>query len=111
MTEISKIDLLKIDARLQARKENKAASTDSGFEDQLLKTVKELETIGSEIDAMMESSSINVSSALPVSQITNREVQPNTESIVENFSTTKKTAKSAKSVAAEYQSMNTLKKS
>ena len=112
MAEISKVDLLKIDAKLQARKSDKNLSAGKNrFEDQLLKTVKKLETMGNEIDAMMESSSIQVSNTASIPKNPSREILTNIDSMVENFSAAGKSSiKSAKSIAAEYESMNIKKK-
>ncbi len=112
MAEINKVDLLKIDAKLQARKNNKNLSADKNkFEDQLLKTVKKLETIGNEIEAMIESSSIQVNNTNIIPKNRGREFLTSIDSMKENFSAAgKSSVKSAKSVAAEYESMNNKQK-
>ncbi len=114
MTEINKIDLLKIDARLQARKKSTQQSQDSNarFEDQLLKTVKKLETMGSEIDAMMQNSAVQMVPKMNIDQTVQKKNVGNLDSIVENFSAAGKTSvKSAKNIAAEYEAMNQKKQS
>ncbi len=109
MSEISKIDLLKIDSRLQNKLKSKSVSSDSKvFEEQLLKTVKELETMGNEIDAMMESTTQK-------SGVTSTAVRPvdhTSRSIVENISAAEKASvKTAKMVATRYDQMSSKKES
>lgn len=110
MSEISKIDLLKIDSRLQAKHKSKSIASDSKvFEEQLLNTVKKLETMGNEIDAMMKSSS---SGQLGVSTVGINALDQTSKSIVENISASEKTSlKSAKMVAARYEQISSQKKS
>ena len=113
MTEISKIDLTKIDAKLQGRKGTRVDEKEkSNFEDQLLQTVKKLENMGNEIDAMMESNTVQLNAANNGRLHPDKNRLNNMESIVENFSAAGKTSiKSAKNIAAEYQAMNQKKQS
>jgi hypothetical protein len=114
MTEINKIDLLKIDARLQARKKSSQQTQDSNtkFEDQLLQTVKKLENMGSEIDAMMQNSAVQTVPKTSIELTVQKKGVGNLDNVVENFSAAGKTSvKSAKSIAAEYESMNRKKQS
>ncbi|MBU2510897.1 hypothetical protein KJ966_06150 [bacterium] len=108
MTEISKIDLLKIDAKLKARKNlNQQPISKAKFEDQLLQTVKKLETMGNEVNAMMESSGIQAKNKLDISGNHRKEFLNSIDSVVENFSAAGKSSlKTAKTVAAQYGSMN-----
>ncbi len=102
MTEISKVDLLRIDAKLKARKNlNQQPIGKTRFEDQLLKTVKKLETMGNEVDAMIESS------GLQVKKDHRQEFLNNIDNVVENFSAAGKSSlKTAKTVASQYGSVN-----
>lgn len=113
MTEITKIDVLKIDTAHQTKKSLKSnTEAKAGFEDQLLQTVKKLENMGNEIEAMMESSIVPTKANQRPEQPTKHVVLNSVESIVETFSdTTRTTVKSAKNVAAEYQAMNQKKHS
>ncbi len=113
MTEISKIDVLKIDSKLLSRDKDKSTAIKDGkFEDQLLKTVKELESMGNEINAMMESSSLNHPTISNTKLNVNKHLEKSIESVVENFSAARKTSvKSAKSIAAHYEQMGKNKKS
>ena len=108
MTQINKIDLLKIDAKLQARKSNKLSpDTKTKFEDQLLQTVKQLENMGSEIDAMLESNTVGIKSINAQDLSVKKVIAGKSDKVVENISSTiKTTVKSAKNVAAEYAAMN-----
>ena len=110
MSEINKVDLLKIDSRLQNKLKDTSVSSDSKvFEEQLLKTVKELETMGNEIDAMMESTSTQ---KLGVSSATIRPMDHISRSIVENISAAEKASvKTAKMVATRYEQMSSKKES
>lgn len=109
MTEISKVDLLKIDARLKSRGvKNDGYNKDKDtFEDQLLQTVKKLETMGNEIDAMMESSLLHKGSEASGTSKPGSKLDKQKETIVENFSAAKKSSvKSAKDVASYYEKIN-----
>ncbi len=107
MTEINKIDLLKIDAKLQARKKNAEQNQDTKFEDQLLQTVKKLENMGSEINEMMENSGVQATSKTTVEATIPKNKLGNLDSVVENFSASGKSSlKTAKNIAAEYEAMN-----
>lgn len=109
MTEISKIDLLKIDARLKSRgvKNDEPHKGKNAFEDQLLQTVKKLETMGNEIDAMMESSLLHKGSEIPAAAVSGNKLDKKNETIVENFSAARKSSvKSAKEVASYYDKIN-----
>ncbi len=110
MSEITKVDLLKIDSRLQNKLKGKPVSSDSKvFEEQLLKTVKELETMGNEIDAMMESTSLQKPG---ISSTGIKPLDQTSKSVVENISAAEKTSvKSAKMVAARYEQMSSKNKS
>ncbi|MCP4752270.1 MAG: hypothetical protein GY866_15360, partial [Proteobacteria bacterium] len=56
MTELNKIGLPKLDVGIQSGKNDKESSVPGkAFEDQLIETVQKLQTMGNEIDAMMES--------------------------------------------------------
>ena len=113
MTEINKIDLLKIDAKLQARKGPKVEEQEkTAFEDQLLQTVKKLENMGNEIDAMMESNTVQLNTTTRTSLQSRKHLLNNRDSVVENFSAAGKSSiKSAKNIAAEYQAMTQKKQS
>lgn len=112
MTEINKIDLLRIDAKLQARKKNAQQSQDTKFEDQLLQTVKKLENMGSEINEMMENSGVQVTPKTAVESTVPKNKVGNLDSVVENFSASGKSSiKTAKNIAAEYEAMNQKKQS
>jgi hypothetical protein len=82
------------------------------FEDQLLQTVKKLENMGNEIEAMMESSAVQINTAVKPEWNTRHNRLNPVDSSVENFSEASKTPlKSAKNVAAEYEAMNQKKQS
>ncbi len=107
MTEISKVDLIKIDAKLKARQNSNQQPTDkSKFEDQLLETVQKLENMGNEVNAMIESSGLQVSSTSSPAKNHREGFLNNIDNVVENFSAAGKTSlKTAKNVAAQYGSM------
>ena len=107
MTEINKIDLFKIEGKLKPGKNNMdVVEGNEKFENQLLKTVKELETMENEIDAMMQSNTIQIKSIAETKKSIQQDLLGNIDSIVENFSAAGKTSvRTAKNVAAEYGAM------
>ncbi len=107
MTEINKIDLIKIEGLTKNGKStNDISELDNKFEDQLLKTVKKLETMENEVDAMMQSNTIQIKSVAESRKSVHKDLLGNIDSIVENFSAAgKSSVKTAKNVAAEYESM------
>jgi uncharacterized protein Yka (UPF0111/DUF47 family) len=108
MTEINNIDLLRIDGKPKLGK-GVADISESGekFENQLLETVKRLETMENEIDAMMQSNTIQIKSVADTRKSIHKDLLGNIDSIVENFSAAGKSSiKTAKNVAAEYETMN-----
>lgn len=109
MSEISKADVLRIDAKLQARKTNKIKQdAKANFEEQLLQTVKKLENMGSEIKAMMESNQVQLSSAPKATAKLNKTAAQRLENPMEKITSVGKTAvKTAKNVTAQYEAMNT----
>lgn len=113
MSEISKVDLLKIESKLQARKNTKSQSNvDSKFEAQLLKTVKKLENMGNEINEMIESNALQIKPNENLALKPRKEVFRNFDSTVENISAAGKSSiKSARAVASEYESMSPKKSS
>jgi len=110
MTEINKINLVKPDTKLKSdNKPKDASATGEAFENQLLETVKKLETMGNEIDAMMESTKPQRSQA---TDGTTKTLTKKLDTVVENFSAASKTSKkSAEFVAKQYERMNPIKKS
>ncbi|MCP4752006.1 MAG: hypothetical protein GY866_14015, partial [Proteobacteria bacterium] len=71
------------------------------FEDQLIETVQKLQTMGNEIDAMMESTQPRNADVIDKNvNLKHKKI----DTIVENFSAAKKSsAKSAKYVASQYE--------
>ena len=110
MAEINKINLVKPDAILKPENKTKEPlSSGEAFENQLLETVKKLETMGNEIDAMRESTKPQRSQA---PDGTMKNITKKMDTVVENFSAAKKTSKqSAEFVAKQYERMNPQKKS
>lgn len=108
MAEISKIDIIKVDAKLKSRKTQDQQSVEkSKFEDQLLKTVKKLESMENEIDAMIESSGLQVNNKIEAGKSPRKELLNNIDNVVENFSAAGKSSlKTAKNVASQYGAMN-----
>lgn len=110
MTEINKINLVKPDAQLKSdNKAKDAISSGEAFENQLAETVKKLETMGNEVDAMMESTKPHRLHSHDGSLNT---MTQKLDTVVENFSAASKTSKkSAEFVAKQYERMNSSKKS
>lgn len=111
MSEINKIDLIKVNARLKANQKQEQTKTQkNGFEDQLLETVKKLETMGNEVNEMMKSNTLQVTPVGKRPVNPSKELLSNIDSIVENFSAAGKSSiKSAQTVASEYGSMKNSK--
>lgn len=107
MTEISKADLIRIDAKIQERKtDHLKTDTRTSFEDQLMETVKQLENMGTEINEMMKSNDLSVKSVAQAALNVNQVAKNATDNITENIASGGKTpVKSAKSVTDHYAAM------
>ncbi|MDH5559317.1 MAG: hypothetical protein OEY59_00515 [Deltaproteobacteria bacterium] len=113
MSEINKINTQIIEIKQKQVKGDKETQAPArGFEDQLLKTVQKLETIGEEIDGLLESQNGQTPGKVTseVSNVAN--YIKSMEGLVENLSgkSTSK-VKSAKFVADQYNKMNPKKES
>ncbi len=111
MSEINKIGLPKLDTSLQSGKnKNESIVEGEAFENQLMKTVKKLESMGNEVDAMMEAATLVGSSPIKRNANSMEGYLNKVDSIVENFSAASRTSsKSAKFVAAQYEQFNSKK--
>lgn len=110
MTEINKIDLIKPEAKIQTDKNKKdSVVTGKAFENKLLETVKKLETMGNEVDAMMKSAKPQIPKTIGNNfRVYSRKL----DTLVENISAATQTSKkSAEFVASQYERMNPKKQS
>jgi len=111
MSEINKINIIPGSIKAKAQKtENAQSEKGKAFEDQLLKTVEKLETMGNEIDAMMETGSSKSPTKVTSDINTVGNYIKSMAGMVEDFSSDQeKLIKSAKYVADKYEKMNVKK--